>query len=243
MVLKKRITVSWSGGKDSAFALYKMLLSEEYEVAHLHTVIGKETKRVGLHGIREELIDRQAQSLGIPLIKLYLETSDDHSAYEKLVKEFYRQCAGDKIEGIMFGDIFLEDLKQYREELLRESGLTPIYPIWKMDTRNLLDDFIRTGFKTVVCAVNGNFFSSEQLGHTLDRQFIDSIFPGVDPCGENGEFHTFVYDGPLFQAPVLFDEGKIVSKEYAYKMKRDDGSVEQVNTTFWFQDFVPRIAS
>lgn len=240
---KPKISVSWSGGKDSAFALYKILLSKEYEVTSLHTVIGTDTKRVGLHGVREELIEQQAGALGIPLIKLYLEKSDDHGAYEKLMKTFYKECAGEQINGVAFGDIFLEDLKKYREELLKESGLFPVYPIWKMDTRMLLEELISAGFKTVVCSTNGKYFLVHQLGHTLDRNFAKNLLPGIDPCGENGEYHTFVYDGPIFRAPVIYERGKVVSKEYSYQKTNDDGSLEKLVTTYWFQDLVPLMAS
>jgi diphthamide synthase (EF-2-diphthine--ammonia ligase) len=115
MILKKRVTVSWSGGKDSAFALYKILQTGEYDVVALHTIINEQTRRVGMHGVREELMDEQAEAIGLPLTKLYLESSESHDAYNKLMNGYYQQCAYDKLEGVVFGDIFLEDLKQFRE--------------------------------------------------------------------------------------------------------------------------------
>src|SRR6187455_3373558 len=124
---RKKVSLSWSGGKDSAFALYKILLSGEYEIVNLHTVFNEETKRVGLHGVHEEMIERQAEQLDIPLIKLYLTGSEDSEAYTRLMRSFYRQCARDRIESIVFGDIFLEDLKKYREDLLQESGVNALF--------------------------------------------------------------------------------------------------------------------
>jgi uncharacterized protein (TIGR00290 family) len=236
--MKKKITISWSGGKDSAFALYKILLSGEYEINHLHTVINSETKRVGLHGVREELIEQQANALGFKLIKLYLQSSDNHAAYEALMKSFYAKCAADNIEGVVFGDIFLEDLKKYREELLSESGMHGIYPIWRCNSRMLVEDFLYAGFKTVVCSANGKYFQSHQVGKTIDKLFVDTLHPDVDPCGENGEFHTLVYEGPIFKTPIKFQLGEVVEKVYAYNIKKEDGEVQSTQSSFWFQDLL-----
>jgi uncharacterized protein (TIGR00290 family) len=238
-----RVTFSWSGGKDSAFALHKILLSKKYEVVNLHTVFGEETKRVGLHGIREELIEQQAESMGIPLVKLYLKASDNYSAYENLMCSFYQTCAARKIDGVVFGDIFLEDLKKYREELLKDSGLIPLYPIWKQNTMRLANEFIEEGFKTLICAANARYFSEHHLGCTLDHAFIKNLPVPVDPCGENGEFHTFVFDGPFFREPIRFFKGGITSKKYVYQRKNEDASTEQLESTFWFQELLPVIAS
>jgi uncharacterized protein (TIGR00290 family) len=211
-------------------------LSKEYDVVHLHTVIVKETTRVGLHGIHEKLIDHQAEAIGYKLIKLYLDSSDDHQAYCELMQQFYQQCTDDGIEGILFGDIFLEDLKDFREQLLRPSGLTGVYPLWKQSTRKLVEEFIDTGFKTLVCAANQQFFTKEDLGKTIDKNFIASLSPSVDPCGENGEFHTFVYDGPIFRYPLQFQLAEIVEKEYEFKMKHQDGDVKTERSSFCFQE-------
>src|SRR5688572_13020346 len=167
MVSKKKVTISWSGGKDSALALYKILSSGEYEVVNLHTLINLETKRVGLHGIREDLIDDQARSIGIPLHKMYLPASMNHNAYEHAVKEFYQQCVDDQIEGIVFGDIFLEDLKKYREELMSAYPIKGLYPLWKINTSILVQDFIHTGFKTVICSANSKYFEKRHLGKVM----------------------------------------------------------------------------
>jgi uncharacterized protein (TIGR00290 family) len=236
---KKKITISWSGGKDSALALYKIQLSGDFEVTGLHTVINKETRRVGMHGVREELIERQAVALSLPLTKIYLESSESHEAYEKLMGEFYQQCADEKVSGVAFGDIFLEDLKVFREKLLTPSFLQGIFPLWKLNTGLLLRDFIQRGFKTLLCCADVQHFTETEVGKTIDARWIEKLSAEVDPCGENGEFHTFLYDGPIFREPVSFSYGDIVKKTYSYQKVNADGQAEKMKTSFWFQDLLP----
>lgn len=236
---KRKVSISWSGGKDSAFALYRTLLSGTYEVVGLHTVIGEETRRVGLHGVKEELIEAQAKSLKLPLRKLYLKTSDNHDAYIELMKTFYAQSKTEGIEGIVFGDIFLEDLRKFREELLEESQLFPLFPIWNVDSAVLINDFINAGFKTLICSADVNFFNEKQLGTTIDSNFLKSLRTGVDPCGENGEFHTFVYDGPGFQYPIQLTLDTVIKRDYNFKKKNDDGSLDELISSYWFQELIP----
>ena len=243
MVSKKKITISWSGGKDSAFALFKVMASGEYDIVHLHTVIDKDSHRVGLHGIREALIDQQAAQLGLPLVKLYLTASQDHDAYTSLMKSFYQICADDGIECVMYGDIYLEDLRVFRETLLTESGLAPIFPLWGIDSKMLLSDFIGSGFKTVMCAANASLFSEEQLGCYLDEDFLVNLPATIDPCGERGEFHTFVVSGPIFKGDILLDRGQVVKKTYFYNVTTADGEIEKKESAFWFQDLLPRMIS
>jgi uncharacterized protein (TIGR00290 family) len=238
MDLKKKVTISWSGGKDSAFALHKVLQSGAFRVAGLHTVISEETKRVGMHGVRETLIEKQAEAMGLPLTKLYLESSESHSAYERLMRGFYQQCAHEHIEAVVFGDIFLEDLRVFREELLKPSGLLGIYPLWKLDTGQTISDFIRSGFRTLICAANEKYFTPAQMGMTIDDELVRQLPPAVDPCGENGEFHTFVYDGPVFKRPIACKKGEVVAKTYTYQKVDENGTPEKTETTFLFQDLL-----
>ena len=237
MISKKKVTISWSGGKDSAFALYKILASGEFEVVNLHTVIDQHSKRVGLHGVREALIEKQAEHLGLPLEKIYLPSSNDHDAYKSIMQNFYHVCAGRGIEGVVFGDIFLEDLRTFRMALLDSSKLTASFPLWKVDSKVLVSDFIDIGFKTTLCAADANYFSAHQLS-LLDHKFLELLPAGVDPCGENGEFHTFVFDGPLFKKPIPITMGEIVSKTYIYQTKEPNGETRKLESTFWFQDFL-----
>lgn len=195
-----------------------------------------------MHGIREELIERQAQSIGLPLTKLYLESSASHNAYEKLMKDFYQRCVHDGIQDVVFGDIFLEDLKKFREDLLQPFNLKGIFPLWKLDTHQLINEFIDTGFKTLLCAADANYFSSQQTGKTINKDFITHLPKGIDPCGENGEFHTFVYDGPIFKEPIQFKYGSVVKKTYSFK-KNVENEIQTMESGFWFQDLLPRITS
>ena len=236
--MKRRVTISWSGGKDSAFALYKILLSDQFEVVSLHTIFNKETGRVGMHGVPEEILVKQAEAIGLPLLKLYLERSESHSAYEQLMKDFYQDCAGAQICGVVFGDIFLEDLKAFRENLLIESRLESFFPLWKSDTKMIMRDFIHLGFKTFICSANTHYFSHKQLGETISDDFIKQLPDGVDACGENGEFHTFVYDGPVFRRPVEFKLGEVVQKKYSFQALNSEGVKEKYESAFWFQDLL-----
>ncbi len=235
MISKKKVTISWSGGKDSAFALHKILGSGEFEVVNLHTVIDQDSKRVGLHGVRESLIEKQAEQIGLPLEKIYLPASNDHEVYKSTMQNFYHTCADKGLEGVVFGDIFLEDLRAFRITLLDHSKLTASFPLWNVDSKVLVRDFIDSGFKTTLCAADANFFSPHQLG-LVDHKFLELLPAGVDPCGENGEFHTFVFDGPIFKKPVPITMGEIVKKTYSYQRKEPNGETKKLETSFWFQD-------
>jgi uncharacterized protein (TIGR00290 family) len=236
---KKKVTISWSGGKDSALALHRILRSSEFEICHVHTVIDASTKRVGLHGVREALIERQAEALGLKLIKLYLPESKDHDAYEQLMCPFYNQCFNEGIQAVVFGDIFLEDLKRYRERMLHAASLDGIFPLWKEDSKMLINEFIATGFKTMICSANAGLFQSSEVGKIINHAFINDLPPLVDPCGENGEFHTFVFDGPIFAKPVLLKKGEVVKKDYHYRITLSDATVQESQSSFWFQELIP----
>jgi uncharacterized protein (TIGR00290 family) len=234
--VKKKVTVSWSGGKDSAFALYKTLASQTYDVVGLHTVIDEQTKRVGLHGVPETLIEQQAEALGFALDKIYLPSSDGTQRYERCMQDFYQQCIKRNMHGIVFGDIFLEDLKQYRLNLLQPFKLFASFPLWGIDTRVLVRDFIATGFKSVICAADASLLTTQNVGALLDENLLKSLSPAVDPCGENGEFHSFVYDGPIFNRAILPKKGDVVKKIYTYNKTNEDGAIEKVESTFLFLD-------
>lgn len=238
-----KLTVSWSGGKDSAFALYRILLAGKHTVKGLHTVIDKDTGRVGLHGVREELIDQQATSLGLPLTKLYLAPDGGLEPYTRLMRTYYHECKITGIDGVLFGDIFLEDLMQFRKDLLAPSGLIPVFPLWKEDTTLLFHAFTKAGFRTVVCSANAAYFKKEDVGLTMDYDLLQSLPPNVDPCGENGEFHTFVFDGPVFEHPILFEKASVIQKTYRYKWIDDQGSSKDLKSAFWFQELLPLMAS
>jgi len=234
---KKRATMSWSGGKDSALALYTVQLSQEFEIVSLHTMIDESTRRVGLHGIHETLIEKQAEHIGIPLKKIYLTGAENQERYSACMLNFYNECADQAIEVVIFGDIFLEDLRDYRINLLKPSKLSGLFPLWKVDSKIIVNDFLEKGFKTTICAADASLFTEHQVGNVFDKNFLEMLSPHIDPCGENGEFHTFVYDGPLFKLPVRITKGKIVKKTYSYYRENSNAVLEKVNSTFWFQDF------
>lgn len=228
--MKKKVSLSWSGGKDSAFALYQVLQTSKLEVVNLHTSLNQELKRVGMHGTPELLIEAQAESADIPLEKVYIPADNTNNSYEKAMLGFYKQQKEKGVEAIIFGDIFLEDLKTYREQLLAKAGLEGIFPLWMKDTRQLIHDFVAAGFKTLICAADARFLQKEQVGKVLDLKFIEGLPQEVDPCGERGEFHTFVFEGPLFKKPVRFQAGEIVSKSYSL------GGSSAESLQFWFAD-------
>jgi uncharacterized protein (TIGR00290 family) len=215
------------------------MLAGNFEIVSLHTVFNEETRRVGMHGVREELIERQAAAMGLPLVKLYLESSERHTEYEQLMQAFYKRCAAEGIQAVVFGDIFLEDLKAYREKLLGHSALKGIYPLWKNDTGTLIQEFLDAGFRTLVCAANAQHFSVDKMGETIDHALVKNFAEGVDPCGENGEFHTFVYDGPVFCRRIDFKTGAVLQKTYNYQVTGEDGVTQQLESAFWFQDLLP----
>ena len=237
-VMKQKVTVSWSGGKDSAFALYKILSQRVFDVVSLHTVLDDRTGRVGLHGVSEELIEKQAQSIGLPLEKIYLSASENQDQYQDTMQQFYQTCFANGIEGVVFGDIFLEDLKQYRMDLLKPSNLFAHFPLWGINSGTIVREFIDTGFKSAICAADTKLFSVEQLGKTIDHDFLASFGEGIDPCGENGEFHTFVYDGPVFKSTIPIRMGDVVRKTYSFNKRAEDGTIEKMETAFWFQDLI-----
>jgi uncharacterized protein (TIGR00290 family) len=234
---RPKVTVSWSGGKDSAFALHKIICEQRFDVSSLHTVIVEDTKTVDLHGIAETLIEKQAQAIGIPLQKIYARPGDP-GFYRSALLAFYHKCFAEEVTGVVFGDIFLQDLRDYKENLLKDSGLVGHFPLWGLPGERILTELIDAGFKTKICAGRADYFSREQLGKIIDADFISTISPGADVCGENGEFHTFVYDGPTFRKPILVTNGDILEKTYLYSTMEPDGSIQELQTKFWILELL-----
>lgn len=191
------IVFSWSGGKDSSYALYKILQNELYEVKYLLSTINGNLKRLSMHGVREELIEAQAASIGIPLLKVYVYEADNNE-YERKMNDTLLKVKSEGISTVAFGDIFLEDLKQYREDKMRGIGMNCLFPIWQEDTLQLINDFIEKGFKTITCCINDGYLDKDWCGRVIDDSFLSQLPKNVDPCGENGEFHSFCYEAPFF---------------------------------------------
>lgn len=240
---KKKITVCWNGGKDSAFALYKVLLSGEYEVAGLFTVIHREERRAGMYGIDEVLIDQQAQQIRLPIKKLYIDDWEDARACNHVLQTYYKKCVNDGVDAIVFGDITREDERSLHEEGLKGTSLQAMFPLWQINTRILFEDFIYIGFKAMLSAADTAFFTEEQMGQTLDIDFVEKLPPGVDPCGVNGEFNVFVYDGPIFKKPVPFKPGNVLKRQFAYHHRVGDDHHDSAESSFWIQDVLPASAS
>jgi uncharacterized protein (TIGR00290 family) len=217
------VLVSWSGGKDSCFALYETQTAAEYRVAALLTTLTRDYDRISMHGVRRELLEEQAASLGLLLHKVFISKDASNDEYEMKMGEAFAEYRGQGIDSIVFGDLFLADIRAYREEFLARHRMNGLFPVWKRDTSSFIREFIELGFKTIVTCVDSKVLDGSFVGKTIDEAFLSSLPESVDPCGENGEFHTFVFDGPTFARPVEFSLGEIVLRE-----------------SFWFCDLVPQ---
>lgn len=207
--------MSWSGGKDSSFALHQILKEGRYDVKYLLTNIFKPNKRVSMHGVPESLIQKQAESIGIPLVVMYMEEKT-HDEYDQKMKEVLLKFKSEKIQTVAFGDIFLEDLKKYREDRLAEVGMKALFPLWKRNTTLLAQNFIDEGFKTHICSIDTAKIPEELIGKDYSNAFLNQLPKNIDPCGENGEFHSFCYDGPIYKKSIEFQKNGIVKKNYTH---------------------------
>jgi uncharacterized protein (TIGR00290 family) len=223
---------NWSGGKDSALALYHTLRNSQFEVKHLLTSVNSETNRISMHGVRLSLLQKQAESIGIPLSLLSLPGEVSMEEYDQLMADKMQGFLDAGISTSIFGDIFLEDLKQYREQKLAQVGLKGDFPLWQRNTKELVNEFISVGFKTMVVSVDGSKLDQSFVGRIIDESFLNDLPENVDPCGENGEFHSFVFEGPIFKKPIRFERGEVVGKEY--KLSKETGET----VIYWFQDLI-----
>ncbi|MGE0268289.1 MAG: diphthine--ammonia ligase [Candidatus Omnitrophota bacterium] len=237
---------NWSGGKDSSLALFQILREKDYAVKYLLTSVNKQFQRVSMHGVRIELLKQQAKSLDLPLYILEVPEMPTMEAYNEAMKAALMKFKQEDIHYSIFGDIFLEDLKEYREGQLAKVGMTGVFPIWKRPTRELVTEFIDQGFKAVTVCVHEKFLDRSFVGRDIDGQFIRDLPQNVDPCGENGEFHSFVYDGPIFQQPVKIKIGEVVHKKYErprQTVKKDDCYASHdhgvYDDGFWYCDLLP----
>lgn len=222
--MKEKIIFNWSSGKDSALALYKLLQSGQDEVMCLLTTINEQYQRISMHGVRVDLLEAQAASIGLPLIKMQMPEMPTMENYEKTMKATLTGLIDQGATASAFGDIFLEDLRQYRETKLREVNLKAIFPLWQIPTDQLIRQFIELGFKTIVTCVNEKYLDKSFAGRIIDHEFLNDLPTNVDPCGENGEFHTFVFDGPLFKEQVPFEKGEVVYRKYEAPKQQDNSS-------------------
>ncbi|MDQ3278188.1 MAG: diphthine--ammonia ligase [Bacteroidota bacterium] len=231
--------MNWSGGKDSALALYKAQ-QEGIPVRALVTSVNAATDRVSMHGVRRVLLKQQAVALGLPLITMELPELPGMAVYEQTVRAAHQRLTSEGYTHGVFGDVFLEDLKEYRENLLTKDGLQCLFPLWKIDSKIVVRQFLDSGFKAVVVCVNSAYLDKRFCGLQLDEDFFNDLPSAVDPCGENGEYHSFVFDGPLFSRPINFQVGEVVCKEYPVPKENDDCFAEPpLQSGFYFCDLLP----
>jgi uncharacterized protein (TIGR00290 family) len=209
---KIRTILSWSSGKDSAWSLHVLRTSGEVEVAGLLTTVNEAYARVAMHAVRIELLEAQAEAAGLPLWQIPLPNPCSNELYEAAMRGAVERARTEKIEAFAFGDLFLEEIRAYREDRLKGSGLRPMFPIWQRPTRELAREMIAAGLRARVTCVDPKQLPASFAGRDFDESFLADMPPGIDPCGERGEFHTFAYDGPMFSRAIPIRSGEIVER-------------------------------
>jgi uncharacterized protein (TIGR00290 family) len=214
--MKLPVVMSWSGGKDSAMALYELSRSDDYEVVELMTSVAEEFRRVSHHGVREALLEEQARAIGLPLQKIYLPSGKlgpcTNEIYEQIMAKQMEAYKARGIHTVGFGDLFLADLRAWRESNLGKANMRGIFPLWQRDTAKLACEVIALGFRAYLSCVEGKV-GPGFAGRAFDQSLLDDLPPVIDPCGENGEFHSFVHAGPIFKKPVPITVGEIVIRD------------------------------
>lgn len=244
--MKKIALFNWSSGKDSALALYKILKDPEFETHCLLTSVSEQFQRVSMHGVRIELLKQQAKSIGLPLEIMQIPEMPTMEAYESVMENTLEKLKKQGVTHSVFGDIFLDDLRKYREDKLATMGLIGVFPLWKVPTHDLIQEFIALEFKTIVVCVNERYLDKSFVGRVIDQDFINDLPENVDVCGENGEFHTFTFDGPIFAKPIDFEVGEIVYRKYekpktvASNSACDTDSVDAFEFGFWYCDLIEK---
>lgn len=207
------VVVSWSGGKDGCMALREILEDEWYAVESLLTTVTEGYDRVSMHGVRRELLARQAASLGLPLREFVIPQNASNEIYEARMGETLSEFRARSVESVVFGDLFLEDIREYREAQLAKAGTRGLFPVWGRNTGEFAEEFIELGFRAVVVCLDPRKLDKSFAGRSFDESFLEDLPSGVDPCGENGEFHTFVHEAPIFERSVEFDIGESVERD------------------------------
>ena len=210
---RRRVALSWSSGKDSAWTLHLLRQDPAIELVALITTINQAFDRVAMHAVRRELVERQAESAGLPLWTVSLPWPCSNLDYEARMRDLCARAVTEQVRAIAFGDLFLADIRAYRERQLSGTGLDPLFPLWQLPTRALAMDMIAQGLHAKITCVDPKLLGREFAGREFDSSFLSDLPPGVDPCGENGEFHSFVYAGPMFRAPVPIRNGEVLERE------------------------------
>ncbi|MFN2527424.1 MAG: diphthine--ammonia ligase [Candidatus Baltobacteraceae bacterium] len=243
--MKEKVVFCWSGGKDSALALHKIMQDDRYEVVSLLTTCNAKFQRISMHGVRIGLGEEQARSIGLPLEIIFLSERGSNEEYQQKMTQSLLAYKARGITAVAFGDIFLEDLKAWREENLAKVGLRGIFPLWKVDTRELITEFVELGFGSVICCVNDAYLDESSLGRTIDADFIHTLPADVDPCGEYGEFHSFAFAGPIFKNTIAYALGESVYRPLEVTHPGASTPLDchlpqpRAAKGFWFCDLLP----
>jgi uncharacterized protein (TIGR00290 family) len=226
-----KVVMNWSSGKDAALAFHLLSGLEGYKVTHLLTTLSEEHERVFMHGVGEQLLEMQAERMSLPLLKVKLPASPDDNLYKDAMLKNLTALKAEGVSVAAYGDIFLEDLKVYREQQLSQVGMSALFPLWKKDTKELVRMVEDAGIEAILVCVNERVLGKEFLGRKIGRDLLTDLPAGVDSCGENGEFHTFVYNAPFFNSPIPIKTGEIVYKKYT-----PEGDGKGWDTGFYFLD-------
>lgn len=214
--MPQKVLVAWSGGKDSALALHEILQSPHYEVASLLTTLTADYDRVSMHGVRHTLLEMQAQALRLPVHQVFISKGATNEEYESQMEAALYHFRPLGVSTVVFGDIHLEDVRKYREDNLAKAKMKALFPLWGRDSAEVANTFVEVGFKAIVTCVDSKALARDFCGRVIDRHFLADLPHSVDPCGENGEFHSFVFDGPVFTRSVPFAVGEIVHRDTLY---------------------------
>jgi uncharacterized protein (TIGR00290 family) len=211
--MTEKVLLSWSGGKDAALALYELQSSNDYQVSALLTTVTQEYDRITMHGVRRVLLEQQAKAVGLPLHTVLISASNTDAEYRSKMRGALQEHVDAGVSCVAFGDLFLEDVRRYREENLAQIDLQAVFPLWMRDTSELAHSFVDAGFEAIITCVDGQHLDGSFVGRRFDEQLLADLPPSVDPCGENGEFHSFVYDGPIFSHAVGYTRGVTVLRD------------------------------
>ncbi len=211
--MAKKIMLSWSSGKDSAWSLYALQQDPDYELVGLVTTVNQKYQRVAMHGVREKILQQQADAAGLPLHCLNIPSPCTNKEYEAVMQKFISIMQKNSIQYIAFGDLYLEDIRQYREKQLKGTGITPVFPLWLKPTRALAEEMIQGGLEATITCIDPKKLSPRFAGRRFDLNFINDLPDEVDPCGENGEFHSCVHNGPMFKHAITVNTGEVVERD------------------------------
>jgi uncharacterized protein (TIGR00290 family) len=208
-----KLWLSWSSGKDSAWALHELRALPQYEVTALLTTVNRGAGRVAMHAVRETLLEAQAAAARLPLVRVPIPSPCSNAAYEEAMEAAMAEARSQGVSHIAFGDLFLEDVRRYREEKLRAANMIPVFPLWGRETQALARQMVASGLRAHLSCVDPKQLDRRFVGRVFDQLLLDELPPGVDPCGENGEFHSFAYAGPMFCAPLPVTLGEIIERD------------------------------